>query len=179
MKTHQRAVRRDSMNEHVHDLETGGVTLGSLGKPSQSTQFPVHTHLYEHEGKTHETGPAQDGPGHTHEVMAEAGAITEGPRAPQAKVSFGPRNDSLMRIGGTWHLRNSEGNTIHVGRTPEDACRRYDASDYDEAMAKRSAGIKDGDELWETAKKHSLDTFGEHKWPYVQHIHKVLGGISV
>lgn len=178
MKTHQRVSRRDSDQDHIHGLENGQDTLGQLLKPSQSTQFPMHTHLYQHEGKTHETGSSQEGPGHTHEVMEEAGEETSGPKSPAAKTSFGPRNDSLMRIGRYWHVRNENGVSLNVGDSPESACRRYDSSDYDEALAKRSAGVADGDENWEKAKGHSMATFGEHKWPYVQHVHSILGGAN-
>lgn len=173
MKTMKRTARKDSMSEHVHTIPDGGSTQGSLIKPSQSSSYPMHTHLYQCDGQTFETSRSMNEPGHTHDTIK---GKTSGPKAMPTKESFGPRNDSLVRIGGDWCVRNGEGVTIHKGRTPEDACRHYDSMDsYDEAFAKKAAGVTD-DETWEKAKAHSMTNFGEHKWPYVQHVHTILGG---
>lgn len=128
-KTGMKMTRRDGgiLDDHIHNLPEGGKTGGKLGKPSQSTQFPIHTHLYEHEGKVHETGPAMDEPGHTHETMIDNGAKTGGPLNPPAKTSFGPRNDSAIRIGADWVVRNDSGEIIAKGSSALEAERKAKA----------------------------------------------------
>jgi hypothetical protein len=108
MKTPTSVYRKDSANNHVHTVPGGPDTQGALLKPSHSTQFPVHTHIYEHEGKVHETGVSPDEPGHTHELSTK-GDYTGGPKPMPTKESFGPRNDSLTRVGRNWELHTAEG----------------------------------------------------------------------
>lgn len=174
MKISKSVIRKDSMQEHCHSLPNGQETQGMLTKPSHSLQFKMHSHLYENdEGETLETSITVEGPGHTHE--SEYGE-TSGPHEMPAKESFGPRNDSMMRIGSEWHIRGVNGVTLSKGKTPEEAARRYDSEDsYDEAFARKAINCMD-DAKWEAAKAHSQANFGEHKWPYVQHICKILGG---
>jgi hypothetical protein len=77
-----------------------------------------HSHLYEHEGKVHETGIATDHPGHTHEsILGESSGSQGMPR----KESFGPKNDSAFRIGREWVVRNDSGMIIARGDSEEEA----------------------------------------------------------
>lgn len=172
MKTYQRAVRRDSEQDHIHSLADGSETQGALGKPSQSTQFPQHSHLYQHEGDTLETGISFDEPGHTHETIL---GESSGPKSMPKKESFGPRNDSLQRIGREWQVRSPEGVVLSKGSSAEDASSRYDSEEYDEAFAKQAIKVQDEDK-WSAAKAQSQQHFKAHKWPYVQHAYKLLGG---
>jgi hypothetical protein len=175
MKTPTSVYRKDSANNHVHTVPGGPDTQGALLKPSHSTQFPVHTHIYEHEGKVHETGVSPDEPGHTHELSTK-GDYTGGPKPMPTKESFGPRNDSLTRVGRNWELHTAEGVFKGVGSTPEEAMRMdSDDEQYDEAFAKRAINCQD-DDTWEKAKGHSLATLGTHKWAYIQHTYHMLGG---
>ena len=121
MKTYPRIMRRDAAEEHVHALPDGHKTLGSLLKPSQSELLPMHTHLYEHEGVTHETGVAPDEPGHTHESVL---GDTSGPQKVPAQENFGVKNDSAFRIGREWVVRNDSGIVIARGDTAAEAEER-------------------------------------------------------
>ena len=118
-KVNMRISRRDGLfDEHVHSIPDGHLTQGKLLKPSQSSQNPMHTHLYEHEGKIHETGPSFDDPGHTHECLI---GDTSGPQKMPAKESFGPRNDEAFRIGREWVVRNDSDIIIARGTTKAEA----------------------------------------------------------
>lgn len=120
-KVYTRVMRRDSMQDHVHSLPDGRKTLGMLGKPNSHSQAGSHTHLYEHEGVTHETGVAFDEPGHVHEsILGE----TSGPQKMPAKEEFGPKNDSAFRIGREWVVRNDSGIVIARGDTEAEAKAR-------------------------------------------------------
>lgn len=66
IQTH--VVKRDSVQDHKHALPDGRMTSGMLMKPSTNPGFPMHTHLYELDECTYETGPEEDGPGHVHSV---------------------------------------------------------------------------------------------------------------
>jgi hypothetical protein len=73
--------RKDSENDHAHKLEKGGLTGGMLNKPNKDRQ-ELHSHLYQHEGKTYETNLAPNEKGHTHDYQPEPGheyAETAGP----------------------------------------------------------------------------------------------------
>jgi hypothetical protein len=120
-KVYVRSVKRDSMDDHIHSLPDGKETGGMLSKPSQSNRAGAHTHLYQHEGVTHETGVAFDDPGHEHEcVLGE----TSGPRKMPAKENFGPRNDTALRIGREWVVRNDSGDVIARASTQSEAERK-------------------------------------------------------
>lgn len=120
-KSYVRISRRDGLFEdHIHALPDGHKTLGRLLKPSQSAVNPVHTHLYEHEGKTHESGQAYDEPGHTHETII---GDTSGPQS-MTKESFGPRNDEAFRIGMEWVVRNDSNVVIASASTKAEAERK-------------------------------------------------------
>ena len=69
MKTGMRVSRKDSLQDHSHSLPEGKVTSGMLLKPSQSLQFPMHSHLYSDDGITYETRMEMDMPGHTHDTI--------------------------------------------------------------------------------------------------------------
>lgn len=119
MKTYARISRRDGLlDDHIHSCPDGRETQGKLLKPSQSSQNPMHTHLYEHEGKVHETGPSYDEPGHDHETIV---GDTSGPHKMPAKVSFGPRNDEAFRIGREWVVRNDSDVIVARGITKAEA----------------------------------------------------------
>ena len=122
MKTYPRIIRRDASEDHVHHTPDGKKTQGALAKPSQSLITNPHTHLYEHEGKVHETGVASDNePGHVHETMM---GETSGPIKMPANASFGPRNDTAFRIGREWVVRNDAGYIVARGATCAEAEER-------------------------------------------------------
>jgi hypothetical protein len=122
MKTYPRILRRDASQDHVHSLPDGKKTQGPLAKPTASNMMHPHTHLYEHEGKIHETGLADDSdPGHTHETII---GESSGPQKMPAKESFGPRNDEAFRIGREWVVRNDSGMIIARGETAAQAEER-------------------------------------------------------
>ena len=136
-KVNRRSIRKDSLQDHMHSLPDGKMTQGALTKPSQSSQFPTHTHLYQHEGKVHETGPSHEEPGHVHEsIIGE----TSGPMPMKPKESFGPRNDSaehtLLRIGSTWFVRNQQGVDLSCGKTAFEAVRRFDSKMTEKSLWK-------------------------------------------
>lgn len=178
-KFYKRSTRRDTMADHVHSLPDGRQTQGMLSKPAQSHVFGQHTHMYMHENKWHETGIAEDGPGHVHETII---GETSGPQNMPAKESFGPRNDGMDRIqkrGREFVLINWNGEILGRGPSPIAACRRFDADqglmDYDEGFAKRAMGDVD-EGLWEKAKHASQEAFGHIKWPFVQWWYQHQGG---
>lgn len=119
MKTYPRTIRRDASLDHIHSLPDGKKTDGMIAKPTASNMMSPHTHLYQHEGKTHETGLASDSdPGHTHEsIIGE----TSGRLNMPAQESFGPRNDSALRIGREWVVRNDSGVVVARGATAKEA----------------------------------------------------------
>jgi len=80
----------------------------------------MHSHLYEHEGKTHESGISPEEPGHTHETIL---GDTSGPRS-ASKENFGPRNDTAFRIGSEWVVRNDSNVIIATGSTQDEAERK-------------------------------------------------------
>lgn len=100
-KIGQNVHRKDSYPEdHAHKVSEGAFTGGMIPKPNKDRTFP-HTHLYEHDGKTLETGVAPDAPGHTHDFKPEdiIGSQSEtGPAVPVDKGTGKPipreRNDS-------------------------------------------------------------------------------------
>lgn len=120
-KYYSRVIRRDSSQDHVHSLPNGVMTQGALAKPAQSQMFGRHSHLYQHEGKTHETGIADDGPGHFHETVI---GESSGPLKMPKKEDFGPRNDEAFRIGREWVVRNDSGTVIARGETAAEAENR-------------------------------------------------------
>ena len=67
-------VHRKDMSDHAHKLPNGTSSGGALMKPEsvlsdeQKNQRGWHTHLYQHYGKTYESMPAHDEPGHTHDT---------------------------------------------------------------------------------------------------------------
>lgn len=65
-RVHTRVSHRDALQDHRHALPNGEMTSGMLLKPSTTDQWPMHTHLYEFEEETLETGPMHDEPGHVH-----------------------------------------------------------------------------------------------------------------
>lgn len=118
-KVYTRITRRDGLlDDHVHACPDGKLTQGKLLKPSQSSQNPMHAHLYEHEGKIHETGIASDEPGHTHETIL---GDSSGPQKMPKQESFGPRNDEAFRIGREWVVRNDSDVIIARGITKSEA----------------------------------------------------------
>jgi hypothetical protein len=60
-----RVARKDSVENHAHKLPDGSYTGPELPKPN-ATRMNPHTHLYQMQGKTMESGVADEGPGHTH-----------------------------------------------------------------------------------------------------------------
>jgi hypothetical protein len=178
-KFYPRSMRRDSSSDHVHSLPDGRQTQGALAKPAQSHIFGRHSHMYEHEGKWHESGIADDGPGHVHESLL---GETSGPMNMPAKEQFGPRNDGMDRIqkrGAHFVLINEQGMELGRGRTAMEAVSHHDADmiglDYDEGFAKRAMGDVD-EGLWEKAKSASQEAFGHVKWPFVQWWYQHQGG---
>ena len=178
-KISKRTARRDGSTDHVHACPAGQLTQGALAKPAQSHMFGVHSHMYMHEGKWHETGIADDGPAHTHETLH---GESSGPKPFPAKESFGPRNDSMERIqkrGSEFVLINEHGEILGKGKTAREAVSRFDADamglDYDEGFAKRAMGDVD-EGLWEKAKSASQEAFGHVKWPFVQWWYQHQGG---
>jgi hypothetical protein len=77
MKTPQRSVRRDSLQQHVHTLPDGHETQGQTIKPSTSSQAGFHAHLYDHENFIYESSSEFDIPGHTHDTLM---GTTSGPK---------------------------------------------------------------------------------------------------
>lgn len=69
-KVPTRVQRKDSEDEHAHKLPDGSFTGPMLYKPNRDRSFP-HSHLYEHDGKTLETGVAPIGGDHTHDCKSE------------------------------------------------------------------------------------------------------------
>lgn len=127
-KVYRRTIRRDSiLQDHVHSIPDGHKTQGALAKPAQSTQSGWHTHLYEHEGLIHETGPAFEGPAHTHETIigASSGPQMVPPKPIPSGEVVAQRVDGAMRIGNTWVIRNEEGLVVAKGRTSYEAQMRY------------------------------------------------------
>jgi hypothetical protein len=121
--------RKDSVEQHAHKLEDGSETEGALYKPNADRTFP-HTHLYQHDGKTLETGCSPIGPGHTHDYQPEPGhevSETGGPIAvhtgPGKEI---PRADSLQRTKGQWIVRSVAGAVVARGATKMDALKDYE-----------------------------------------------------
>lgn len=81
-KINKRVLRKDTTEDHCHGLEDKKETGGMLLKPAKDRMQP-HTHLYQHDGKTYETGLAPNDAGHTHDYQPEPGheyAETSGPK---------------------------------------------------------------------------------------------------
>lgn len=76
-------VRRDGQDaNHVHALPDGRMTEGMIEKPSHK-YYSRHTHLYQMDGATYETDPAEDGPGHTHtSELGETSGPTKADKSP-------------------------------------------------------------------------------------------------
>jgi hypothetical protein len=175
MSQFKKATRRaDSFEEHVHRLPDGSLTGGSLHKPTKD-QFDMHSHLFEKDEDTAETGPMHNFGDHTHKLPG--GGETSGPMKPQ-KMPGEPwkKMDSLQREGTDYVLRSVTGSVIGRGRTAVDAMKHYDSFDADETHAKVSFGHAIGEQVddakWEKAKQASQSSVGAVKWPLVQHIYQ-------
>lgn len=69
----QKAVSRKDADDHMHNVAKGDKsasfnTGGMCKKPSTNSRAGFHTHLFEHDGDTHETDPAFNEPGHVHDT---------------------------------------------------------------------------------------------------------------
>lgn len=119
--------RKDSMEDHRHRLADGSYTGGALNKPNADRTFP-HTHLYQHDGKTHETGLAASGGDHTHDSLfgETAGPVGMGPKiGPEI-----PRNDHMdfvEREGSQWVVRSEGGKTLGKHPSKEAAVNQLKA----------------------------------------------------
>jgi len=175
MKIRKSTIRRDAIEDHRHRLDSGDFTGGALMKPCKD-QSAMHTHLYEFEEDTYETGPMHNEPGHTHSSqhgpVSAPMSMQKQPGEPWQKM------DSLQREGKVYVLRSAEGNVISRGFTAKQAMEHYDAFDADEAVAKHSfenaLGEKLDDAKWEKDKEASKSSVGAIKWPLVQHLYQQM-----
>lgn len=112
-KIQTRVYRKDqAVEDHAHQLPDGTFTGGMLLKPNSDRSFP-HTHLYQHEGKTYETGLCAIGGDHTHVTVA---GMTSGPVAVRKDAQQDvQRNDSVNREGMYWVRRSITGHVIARG----------------------------------------------------------------
>lgn len=75
-KVSKRVYRKDSESSHMHALPNGQKTNVEMMKPQSSSRAGWHTHLYEMDGMTCETGPAFCGVDHAHDCDL---GMTSGP----------------------------------------------------------------------------------------------------
>lgn len=167
----QKHIRRaDSLEDHMHSIPDGDMTGGMLMKPSKD-QFGMHTHLYECEEDTAETGPAHDLPGHIHSLKEgqETSAsvkMTKKPGDPWQKM------DSLRREGTKYVLRSMTGAAIARTDSLFDAMKDYEEGHHGDAYDQSAMDAGVDEAKWKDAKKASIKSIGKIKWPLVQHLYQ-------
>lgn len=127
-KFQPRVHRKDASSDedHAHSVPGGGKTGGSLYKPNKDRTFP-HTHLFQWEGETYETGPAPMGPGHKHATkLGETGPAVKmtkalGTEIPREKNDSNERNDFVERVGSKWVVKSESGEVLGTHPSKEKA----------------------------------------------------------
>lgn len=121
----KRTYRRDDQDNHAHRLKDGSYTGTPILKPNVDQTYP-HTHLYQFNGKTFETGPSPMGPDHTH--TTEVG-MTSAPVPPRKDMGSPSRKDSIeglimFRQGTSWMIQSETGANLGKFKTQAEASQK-------------------------------------------------------
>lgn len=124
MKINKKIRRADAIEDHVHLLPNGEMTGGALHKPSKD-QFDMHSHLYEHEEDTAESGPMHSFGDHTHTIRHQGKIVeTSGPKpVPKAPGQKWEKMDSMQRQGADFVVKSETGKVIKRGT--KEACTKF------------------------------------------------------